>query len=98
MAIILIHVVYGRVEGISVDTHVHRISNELGWTGAAGTKQPEQTRKALESWMPKEVWGFVNLILVGFGQELQTQKPKLLRKVLRSSDPTEALRIVEVPF
>ena len=53
-------------------------------------KQPEQTRKALERWMPYDVWGDVNLLLVGLGQEIQTEKPKLLRKALACSDPVAA--------
>ncbi len=74
MAIILLRVAFGQVVGISVDTHVHRIANQLGWAGQAGTKQPEQTRKVLEGWMPREVWGDVNLRRVGLGQEVQTLK------------------------
>jgi len=93
MAIILLRVVFGKVVGISVDTHVHRISNQLGWAGAGGTKQPEQTRKVLEAWMPAEVWPDVNLLLVGLGQEVQTEKGKLLRKCLDCSDPVAALRL-----
>lgn len=38
--------------GIGVDTHVHRISNRLGWVN---TKTPEGTRKALEDWLPRYV-------------------------------------------
>lgn len=38
--------------GIGVDTHVHRISNRLGWVKKT-TKQPEDTRKALEDWLPR---------------------------------------------
>ena len=53
--------------GIGVDVHVHRISNRLGWVS---TKTPEQTRVALESFLPKEVWGPVNPLLVGFGQTI----------------------------
>ena len=52
-----------------VDTHVHRISNRLGWTGEGGTKTPEATRKALEDWLPREKWLEVNWLLVGFGQQ-----------------------------
>ena len=52
-----------------VDTHVHRISNRLGWTGKGGTKTPEATRKALEEWLPQEKWLEVNWLLVGFGQQ-----------------------------
>ena len=85
-------VAFGEVVGISVDTHVHRIANQLGWAarGGAASKTPEKTRAALEAWMPREVWGEVNLLLVGFGQEIQTEKPKLLRKALGCSDPVAA--------
>ncbi|WFD41620.1 orotidine-5'-phosphate decarboxylase [Malassezia psittaci] len=59
--------------GIGVDTHVHRISNRLGW---CKTNTPEQTRLALQSWLPSEVriainlqlHGVVNKQMVGFGQ------------------------------
>lgn len=86
------HVV-DQVVGISVDTHVHRISNQLGWAGRGGSKTPEQTRKVLEAWMPQEVWADVNLLLVGLGQEVQTEKAKLLGKCLECSDPPRALRL-----
>ncbi|CAG8433005.1 6307_t:CDS:2 [Ambispora gerdemannii] len=52
-------------QGIGVDVHVHRITNRLGW---CKTKEPEATRKALESWLPKEFWSEINYLLVGFGQ------------------------------
>ncbi|XP_065290673.2 endonuclease III-like protein 1 isoform X3 [Dermacentor albipictus] len=58
---------WGHTVGIGVDTHVHRISNRLGWLPAP-TKTPEQTRKALEAWLPRELWDEVNHLLVGFGQ------------------------------
>lgn len=38
--------------GIGVDVHVHRISHRLGWL-PYDTKTPEQTRLALESWVPR---------------------------------------------
>ena len=38
-----------QVTGIGVDTHVHRISNRLGWVKKR-TKLPEKTRIAVESW------------------------------------------------
>ena len=37
---------------VGVDTHVHRISNRLGWTRNP-TKNPEGTRKELEEWLPR---------------------------------------------
>eukprot|EP00635_Sarcinochrysidales_sp_CCMP3193_P001575 CAMPEP_0118902714 /NCGR_PEP_ID=MMETSP1166-20130328/7880_1 /TAXON_ID=1104430 /ORGANISM="Chrysoreinhardia sp, Strain CCMP3193" /LENGTH=302 /DNA_ID=CAMNT_0006841927 /DNA_START=50 /DNA_END=958 /DNA_ORIENTATION=- len=91
MALIVLKVNYGIVDGIAVDTHVHRICNQLGWCDA---KQPEQTRKAIETLMPRDIWPDVNLVLVGFGQELQTEKKKLLEKCLNSSDPGAALALV----
>ena len=97
MALICLNVCFDKIVGISVDTHVHRISNQLGWTGGgAPTKNPEATRAALESWMPRDVWGDVNLLLVGLGQEVQTEKEKLLRKALACSDPPAALRLLDV--
>lgn len=40
------------MHGTGVDTHVHRIANRLGWTRKK-TKTPEQTRRALEAWLPR---------------------------------------------
>lgn len=60
--------VYGfNIPAIPVDTHVHRISNRLGWVQ---TKKPEQTEKALSKIIPKEQWIRINRILVKFGQQI----------------------------
>lgn len=96
MALIVLKVAHGITAGVAVDTHVHRIVNQLGWVGPTPTKTPEQTRAALESWLPKDLWDSFNLVLVGLGQEVQTEKPKLLAKCLDSSDPALALRIVSL--
>ncbi|XP_063594640.1 endonuclease III-like protein 1 [Penaeus indicus] len=60
---------WGKLSGICVDTHVHRITNRLGWTGET-TKNPEKTRLALESWLPEELWAETNELLVGLGQKI----------------------------
>lgn len=52
-----------------MDTHVHRISNRIGWVKKP-TSTPEDTRKALETWLPFELWKEVNHLLVGFGQTI----------------------------
>ncbi|KAI8904094.1 DNA glycosylase [Gorgonomyces haynaldii] len=65
MAHLCMQVAWDKTLGIGVDTHVHRISNRLGWVK---TKDPEQTRKALEEWLPTEYWRHINVMLVGFGQ------------------------------
>lgn len=67
MAYLVLQEAWGVIDGIGVDTHVHRISNRLGW---ATGKTPEDTRKDLESWLPKEVWAPINVLLVGFGQTM----------------------------
>jgi endonuclease III len=54
---------------ICVDTHVHRISNRLGWVR---TKTPEQTERALMDVLPRRHWIGVNEIMVGFGQRVCT--------------------------
>eukprot|EP00634_Sargassococcus_sp_CCMP2135_P004546 CAMPEP_0198659896 /NCGR_PEP_ID=MMETSP1467-20131203/34148_1 /TAXON_ID=1462469 /ORGANISM="unid. sp., Strain CCMP2135" /LENGTH=316 /DNA_ID=CAMNT_0044396281 /DNA_START=41 /DNA_END=991 /DNA_ORIENTATION=+ len=91
MALIVLHVNCGICAGIAVDTHVHRICNQLNWVK---TKQPEQTRKAIEAWMPRDIWPDVNVVLVGLGQEAQTEQAKLLRKSLAASDPSAALTLL----
>ena len=52
---------------IAVDTHVHRISNLLGWIK---TKTPEETEDALKKLIPKELWIEVNRLFVGHGQTI----------------------------
>ena len=69
MAYITMNVAWNKLSGIGVDTHVHRISNRLGWVKKP-TSMPEQTRIALESWLPIEEWNDVNVLLVGFGQQI----------------------------
>ena len=54
-------------ENICVDTHVHRISNRLGWVS---TKTPEQTESALYDVVPRRWWVSVNLYLVTWGQNV----------------------------
>lgn len=52
-------------EGICVDTHVHRISNRLGYVA---TKTAEQTEWTLRSQLPPQYWIEINDLLVAFGQ------------------------------
>lgn len=58
---------WDRVEGIGVDVHVHRITNLWGWQSPP-SKTPEETRLALQSWLPRDRWKEINWLLVGFGQ------------------------------
>ncbi len=51
MANLVMDFAWGKVTGIAVDTHVHRISHRLGWMKKQ-TPSPEATRLALEKWLP----------------------------------------------
>ncbi|KAK7404491.1 hypothetical protein VNO78_05424 [Psophocarpus tetragonolobus] len=76
MAHLVMNVGWDNVQGICVDTHVHRICNRLGWVSRLGAKQktstPEETRESLQRWLPKEEWIPINPLLVGFGQTICT--------------------------
>jgi endonuclease-3 len=52
---------------ICVDTHVHRISNRLGWVE---TRQPEETERALYEAIEQRWWPVINLYLVTWGQNV----------------------------
>ncbi len=67
MAHLCLSVAWNRTEGIGVDVHVHRITNLWGWHS---TRNPEETRHALESWLPHDRWREINWLLVGFGQKV----------------------------
>ena len=55
--------------GICVDTHVHRISNRLGYVR---TRNPEATETALRGRLPQRYWIGYNDLLVAFGQNVCT--------------------------
>ena len=54
-------------DNICVDTHVHRISNRLGWVR---TRTPDRTEQALYRVVPRRYWPKVNLYLVTWGQNV----------------------------
>jgi endonuclease-3 len=57
---------YGK-PGICVDTHVHRISNRIGYVS---TKNPDKTEFALREKLPKKYWIEYNDLLVTYGQNI----------------------------
>ena len=66
---LVVTLAYGK-DGICVDTHVHRISNRLGYVK---TKTPDETEFALRAKLPRRYWIVYNTIMVAFGR--QTCKP-----------------------
>jgi len=55
------------IPAICVDTHVHRISNRLGWVK---TETPLATEEALKKIIPRKYWIELNTLLVAFGQNI----------------------------
>jgi endonuclease III len=54
---------------ISVDIHVHRVTNRWGFVRAP---TPEATRSALEEKLPRRYWVEINRLLVPFGKHVCT--------------------------
>jgi endonuclease-3 len=55
------------LRNICVDTHVHRISNRLGWVR---TRTPDETEQALYQATAARWWPYINLYLVTWGQNV----------------------------
>ena len=54
-------------EALCVDIHCHRITNRLGWVT---TKNPDQTERALEKQMPKDLWAGSNRLFLQHGRAI----------------------------
>ena len=54
-------------QNICVDTHVHRISNRLGWVRTA---TPDETEQALYAATDRRWWPLINLYFVTWGQNV----------------------------
>jgi len=54
-----------KIKAITVDTHVHRISNRIG---IVKTKKPAETEQDLQIVLPKKYWISSNACLVAHGQ------------------------------
>lgn len=56
---------------IAVDTHVHKISNLLGWVR---TKNPAETEKELVKILPKKYWKDINRLFVSIGRQYKSKE------------------------
>lgn len=66
-------------DGITVDTHVHRISNVLG---IVKTKNPHQTEIELQKIVPKKHWSRINRLFVLWGKEVSGRDKNRLLEIL----------------
>ncbi|KAL7069267.1 putative HhH-GDP family base excision DNA repair protein [Cryptosporidium serpentis] len=82
MANLILQTAFNKVNGISVDTHMHRIFNRIGWVK---TKSPNETKYQMEKSLPHSYWRLVNKIFVGFGQIIcRPVNPKCNECVIRA--------------
>jgi endonuclease-3 len=84
-ATLVLIVAHASADHICVDTHVHRISNRLGWVR---TKTPALTEQTLYEVAPKRWWRHINLHLVTWGQQVcRPVYPKCAACVVRNLCP-----------
>jgi len=85
---IVLYVSFGK-EALAVDTHVHRISNRLGWVK---TKTPEETEVQLRKIIPSELWGPLNGSMVNFGQKIcKPISPRCMECLLNEVCPSKRI-------
>ena len=62
---------FGKIVGIAVDTHVHRLSRLLG---LSGQKNPVKVERELMELFPQEKWWAVNYMLITHGRRVCNAK------------------------
>jgi endonuclease III len=70
---VVLGVIWGKPEGVVVDTHVQRIAQRLGWTRH---KEPEKIELDLMKKVPKPDWDIVSHTLIFHGRRIcDAQRP-----------------------
>ena len=69
-------------DAICVDTHVHRLSNVLGFVK---TKTPHETELALQKIAPRNYWSRINRIFVLWGKDVRGRDKKRLLQVIENN-------------
>lgn len=62
-----------KTPSIAVDTHVHRVTNRLGWVK---TKTPQKTEEVLLKMVPRSWMSTVNRVFVKHGRYICISKPR----------------------
>lgn len=97
MANMIMACAFNEITGITVDTHVHRITKYLGWGCdhcKPECKQPEHTRAVLQSWVPEPLWRDFTFLIVGLGQQSQSDRKALLSRCMHQEDPVASVRFL----
>lgn len=83
---IVLFVVFDKIDGIAVDTHVTRCSRRLGWTKS---KNPNRIETDLRSVISRDLWGEVSMLLILHGREICTsRKPRCEKCILKDMCPS----------
>jgi endonuclease III len=81
--------IYGIAEGITVDTHIKRLSGRLGWTKATS---PQKVEKDLMQIIPKESWIEIAHLLIFHGRRVcAARTPDCPNCTLNDSCPSARL-------
>lgn len=76
---------FHKKNGITVDTHVHRIANVFGFVN---TKTPNKTEEELKKVAPQKYWSRINRLFVLWGKECPGKdREKLLKKLEENKSP-----------
>jgi endonuclease-3 len=73
---------FDRIEGIAVDTHVHRLSNRIG---LSKEKAPEKIERDLMRITRKENWPQLSMLLILHGRSICNAKKPLCEKCVLST-------------
>jgi endonuclease-3 len=85
-AAIILSVVFGKQEGIAVDTHVLRLARRLGLTRE---KTQDKIERDLMRQAPRKDWGRVTTLMIGHGRAVCTAKNRqCARCVFRRQCPS----------
>ena len=77
---------YGKSEGVVVDTHVKRLSNRLGFTKQS---DPGKIEQELTRLVPKKDWVLFGHLLITYGRQVcDAKKPACERCVLSGVCPS----------
>ncbi len=68
---VVLYNAFGKIEGIAVDTHVRKVSEELGFTK---NTDPEKIEKDLMKLFDKKDWPRVTLLLIAYGRDIRRNK------------------------
>lgn len=77
---VLLYNIYGKTEGIAVDTHVRRLSQLFGLSNSGN---PEKIEQDLMRIVPKKEWGEITYLLIDYGRTYCTARCKHLDCPLR---------------